>query len=111
MRENEVVTADHSAVSIFNEQNHKILTDRLTHQQGLTGILGKLISNALDQGTEYRDNLEMHLIYVQLHQGIEDLVSIVTGFKPSDSPTAKAGNFLSLNSDSNKNAPHPLIQG
>jgi len=114
MRDNQVITGDVRASADFNDASQKHLTDCLTHQQSLTGVLGKLFTSALDQGqATYRDLVEMHLIYVQCFQGMEELVSIVTGLRPVE--TAKSigqirhsGATLSLDSESLKSHSHPL---
>jgi hypothetical protein len=116
MRDNQVTTADATVSADFNDANQKHLADCLTHQQSLTGVLGKLFTAALDQGqATYRDLVEMQLIYIQCFKGMEELVSIVTGLRPIEVTQAFAilnqgGATLSIHSEALKSQPHPLAQ-
>lgn len=118
MLENKVVTADKSAVSVFDDANQRLLTDELNQvgQAGYGGVLSTLLNSALDQGhASYRELLQIKLVSTHLAQGIENLLTVVTSFKPMDRSLALAliqqqVATLSLDSQLLAAQTHPLIQ-
>lgn len=114
MEKNEVNAADAvaRAVAIFDDENQKVLADRLSYQVSLAGILGKVLGQLLDQGkATYSDLVEVQILYSQLSEGAESVLAIITGLRPSIAsklPSSVAP--LSLSSPAVTQQPHPLVQ-
>lgn len=114
MEKNAVNAADSvaRAVAIFDDEHQKVLTDRLGYQVSLTGILGKVLGQLLEQGkANYSDLIEVQILYSQISEGADSVLAIVTGLRPSVAsklPSPKAP--LSLNSPILEQQSHPLAQ-
>lgn len=114
MEKNAVNTADADAraVAIFDDENQKVIADRLSYQVSLTGILGKVLGQLLDQGkATYTDLVEVQILYSQLSEGAESVLAIITGLCPtiaSKLPVQAAP--LSINSPAVAQQSHPLVQ-
>jgi hypothetical protein len=117
MRQNEVVTADTRAITVFDDTQRQALVDCLAQQTTIIGVLGKTLLQALDQGqASYDELIEFKWLHAQMVLGQEAALVLIERTRPVnppallDGPQAQTLATLTLDSPNLLTQPHPLAQ-